>query len=47
MGLKSYRLTLKKKKKKKKSIGGLLVGGATAIIGVGLLGATADAVARI
>ena len=47
MGLKSYRFTTKKKKKKKKSVSSLLVGGATAIIGVGLLGATADAVARI
>ena len=47
MVLKSYKIFTKKKKKKKKSIGGLLVGGATAIIGVGLLGATADAVSRI
>ena len=47
MGLKSYRLTTKKKKKKKKSIGGLLVGGATALIGVGLLAATSEAVSRV
>ncbi len=46
--LKSYRLKLKKQKKRKnKSIGRLLVGGATAIIGIGLLSATADAVSRV
>ena len=51
MALKSYRLrdTLKKKgkKKKSKSIGRLLVGGAVALIGVGLLSQTADAVSRV
>jgi len=52
MVLKSYRLkdTLKKKKgnvKKKKSIGRLLVGGATALIGVALLSETASAVSRV
>ena len=48
MALKSYRLILKKKKKKKKrSIGRLLVGGAVALVGVGLLAVTADAVSRV
>lgn len=50
MALKSYRLKLKKKKKKKKRIsdtGRLLQQGTTALIGIGLLSATADAVRRI
>ena len=53
MALKSYRLkdTLKKKgkkvKRKSKDVGRLLIGGATAIIGVGLLAATANAVSRV
>lgn len=53
MALKSYRLkdTLKKKgkkvKKRSKDVGRLLVGGTVALIGVGLLSATADAVSRV
>ncbi|KKN59059.1 hypothetical protein LCGC14_0546140 [marine sediment metagenome] len=48
MALKSYRLKLKKgKRKKSKSIGRLLVGGATALIGVALLSETAKAVSRV
>lgn len=48
MALKSYRLKLKKgKKKKRSSTGNIIVGGVTALIGVGLLSATADAVSRV
>ena len=46
MALKSYRL-FKKGKKKKKSIGRLLVGGATAIVGLALFSETAKAVSRV
>ena len=55
MALKSYRLrdTLKRKPKKSKSrrrlsdTGRILIGGTTALIGVGLLSATAEAVSRV
>lgn len=48
MVLKSYSTFKgKKKKKKKRSISGMVVGGVTAIIGVGLLSQTAEAVNRI
>ncbi len=49
--LKSYRLFKKNKKnkpqKRRRGIGGMIVGGVTAIIGVGLLDQTAQAVGRI
>ena len=49
MALKSYRLFKKGKKKKKKrtGLGGLVVGGVTALIGIGLLSETAGAVSRV
>ncbi len=48
MTLKSFSLFGRKKKKKKKRLAGdLVTGGVTAIIGLGLLGATASAVRRI
>lgn len=49
MVLKSYRLKLKKGKSKRrsKSIGRILVGGATALVGVALLSQTANAISRI
>lgn len=48
MALKSYRLKLKKgKRKKSKSIGRLLVGGATALIGVALLSEVAGAINKL
>lgn len=49
MALKSYRLKLKKKGKKRKrtAVGDIVIGGTTAIIGVGLLSETARAVSRI
>lgn len=48
MALKSYRLKLKKvKRKKSKSIGRLLVGGATALIGVALFTQVAGAINKL
>lgn len=52
MGLKSYRLISKKKEKRKKRggprrAGRIVSDGITALIGVGFLSATSDAVARI
>ncbi len=47
MALKSYRLKLKKGKETKKPIGKLLVGGATALIGLALFSETAKAVRNI
>ncbi len=50
MALKSYRLKLKKGKKKKKKrtgLGGLVVGGITALVGAALIDQTAQAVARV
>ena len=47
MTLKSYSIFGKKKKKKKTLSGDLITGGITAIIGVGLLSETANAVASI
>ncbi|KKN65941.1 hypothetical protein LCGC14_0476440 [marine sediment metagenome] len=48
--LKSYRLKFKKKKKMKRrrtATGDIIIGGVTALMGVGLLSATADAVSRV
>lgn len=50
MALKSYRLfgkKGKKKKKKKSRTGDIFTGGITALLGVGLLSETADAVASV
>ena len=48
MALKSYRLKLKKgKKKKRKALGGLIVGGVTALVGIALVSETAGAISRI
>ncbi len=49
MALKSYRLLKGKKKKKKRRSGtrDIITGGVTAVIGLGLLGATTSAVNRI
>ena len=48
MALKAYRLKLKKKKKKKRSgTRDIITGGITALVGVGLLAATSEAVSRI
>ncbi|KKN59843.1 hypothetical protein LCGC14_0538410 [marine sediment metagenome] len=48
MALKSYRLKLKKgKKKKRSSTRDIITGGVTALIGIGLLSATSDAVSRV
>ncbi len=47
--LKSFRLRdkLKKKKKKKGNAGRIIAGATTALIGIGFLSATADAVRRV
>ncbi len=48
MALKSYRVFKKGKKKKKRSAtGDIITGGITALVGVGLLSATASAVSRV
>ena len=49
MALKSYRFSKRKKGKKRKrtAVGDIVIGGTTAIIGVGLLSETARAVNRI
>lgn len=49
MALKSYRFKKQKTKRKGKrsAVGNLVIGGTTAIIGVGLLSQTASAVNRI
>lgn len=49
MALKSYSSFKKTKKERKKArpIKDIIVGGTTAIIGVGLLGLTAEAVGRV
>lgn len=49
MALKSYSLFKKgsKKKKKRRGAGDLVTGGVTAVLGLGLLGATTSAVNRI
>lgn len=49
MALKSYSIFKKGKKKKKKRSGtrDLITGGVTALVGVGLLSATSDAVSRV
>ena len=51
MGLKSYsnfeKKSQKKSKKSKKPFGDIITGGVTALIGIGLLSETAEAVARV
>lgn len=48
MALKSYRLSLKKKKKKRRSgTRDMITGGITALVGIGLLSATSQAVAKV
>lgn len=48
MALKSYGIFGKRKKKKKRSgTRDIITGGVTALIGVGLLAATSEAVARV
>ncbi len=55
MALKSYSFMSKRKERKKSKgrsgkfsdVGSLVIGGTTAILGIGLLGATSAAVARV